>query len=120
MNSISETGRPFALLNYETFAFWAYTVGVATTAFGPIAHYIGWTFALASLIYGKLRYNSSLSVNLGSESKRIMIFLVLFATSQKRRSIRLVFVFLWLIPDISTWLFSKNSCCFGVIKVHVD
>ena len=78
MNSISETGRPFALLNYETFAFWAYTVGVATTAFGPIAHYIGWTFALASLIYGKLRYNSSLSVNLGSESKRIMIFLVLF------------------------------------------
>lgn len=78
MNSISETGRPFALLNYETFAFWAYTVGVATTAFGPIAHYIGWTFALASLIYGKLRYNSSLSVKLGSESKRIMIFLVLF------------------------------------------
>ena len=78
MNSISETGRPFALLNYETFAFWAYTAGVATTAFGPIAHYIGWTFALASLIYGKLRYNASLSVKLGSGSKRIMIFLVLF------------------------------------------
>ena len=78
MNSIPETGRPFALLNYETFAFWAYTAGVATTAFGPIAHYIGWTFALASLIYGKLRYNASLSVKLGSGSKRIMIFLVLF------------------------------------------
>lgn len=65
-------------LDHEKFAFWIYTLGVATTAFGPIAHYIGWVFALSALIYGRIRYQTPLSVKLDKESRRILVFLILF------------------------------------------
>lgn len=78
MSSLSEAEKRFSLPTYETFAFWVYVLGVAMTALGPIAHYIGWTFALISLVYGRIRYNAPLSIKLQPEGRRIICFLVLF------------------------------------------
>lgn len=70
--------RSLSLLTYETFAFWVYILGVAMTAFGPVIHYISWAFALASLVYGRIRYNFPLSVKLQPESRKIIYFLLFF------------------------------------------
>lgn len=78
MNSIAEGEKCLSLPTYETFAFWAYVLGVAMTAIGPIAHYIGWTFALISLVYGRIRYNAPLSIKLEPEGRKIIYFLVFF------------------------------------------
>jgi len=78
MNSQSEAEKRFSLPTYETFAFWVYVLGVAMTALGPITHYIGWTFALISLVYGRIRYNAPLSIKLQPEGRKIICFLVLF------------------------------------------
>jgi len=78
MTSLSKAGIRFSSLTYETFAFWAYVLGVAMTAFGPIIHYISWFLVLVSLIYGKIRYGAPLSVKLQPESKKIIFSLVLF------------------------------------------
>lgn len=78
MNSMSEAGKRLHTITYETFAFWVYVLGVAMTAFGPVIHYISWALALASLVYGRIRYNSPLSVKLQPESRKIIYFLVFF------------------------------------------
>ncbi|MEA4873629.1 MAG: O-antigen ligase family protein [Synergistaceae bacterium] len=78
MSSLSEAEKRFSLPTYETFAFWLYVLGVAMTALGPIAHYIGWTFALISLVYGRIRYNTPLLIKLQPEGRKIICFLVLF------------------------------------------
>ena len=78
MNRLSQAKIRFSSLTYETFAFWAYVLGVAMTAFGPIIHYISWFLVLVSLIYGKIRYGAPLSVKLQPESKKIVFSLVLF------------------------------------------
>ena len=67
-----------SLLTYETFAFWIYTLGVAMTAFGPVAHYIGWFLALLSIVYGRIRYNAPLAVKLERDSRQIIYFLFFF------------------------------------------
>lgn len=78
MKNLSEAEKRFPFLTYETFAFWAYVLGVAMTAFGPIIHYISWFLVLVSLIYGKIRYNAPLSIKLQPESKKVVFFLILF------------------------------------------
>ena len=78
MSIQSEAEKRFSLPTYETFAFWVYVLGVAMTALGPIAHYIGWTFALISLVYGRIRYKTPLSIKLQSEGRKIFYFLVFF------------------------------------------
>lgn len=78
MSIQSEAEKRFSLPTYETFAFWVYVLGVAMTALGPIAHYIGWTFALISLVYGRIRYKTPLSIKLQPEGRKIFYFLVFF------------------------------------------
>ncbi|MDY9921608.1 MAG: O-antigen ligase family protein [Synergistota bacterium] len=78
MNNLSLFGKRFPLLTHEAFAYWAYVLGVAMTAFGPVIHYLGWVLALICLAYGRIRYNAPLSIKLKPESRKIICFLLFF------------------------------------------
>lgn len=78
MSSLTQAEKRFSLPTYETFAFLMYVFGVAMTALGPIFHYVGWTFALISIVYGRIRYKAPFLVKLQPEGRKIICFLVLF------------------------------------------
>lgn len=64
-------------VNFERVALWSYMLGTAFTALGPVIHYTFWTVTLAALLYGKLRYGTSVFVMPCSKSSRNIFYLLL-------------------------------------------